>query len=164
MLIDAPENPQLQCLELGAADVVNALGTPLNFTGSRLRDGILIDGPLPGNDQVPPAGGAPFADDTILLTQRCILAADVRVGEDILSTARVLYSSTPGSPQRFPESVDDARLTVALPSIAKRRVAVIPNYSGAPDTAHIGELVEYEVVIRLPEGVTPDAQFEDRSN
>lgn len=159
--VNDPAVPGLSCQNLAAGDVRNASGQSLAFTGDSLQTGIVVDGPLSGNDTVPPGGGAPFTGDTLLITQRCIVQTAVVLGSTLVNEARVTYTSTPQAVNFFPERRDDASITLATPTIAKSVTAITPGYAGRLDRVHIGELVRYRVEVTLPEGTLPNVEFSD---
>ncbi len=161
LAIEDPPVPGLNCQALTAADVTDALGNQVPFNGNSLQAGIDVPSPLPGNDQVPPGGGAPFGADTLLIRQRCTVDAGVVAGETLINTASVSFTSTQGSNTTFPVRTDSAELTLATPSVSKSITAVTPGYAGNLQRAHIGEMVSYQVVITVPEGASPQVQFDD---
>ena len=66
-------------------------GATLTFSGDLQTTGIVLDDPLPGNDDNPPGGGAPFSDDTALVRLTCTLESDVTPGERILNTSSMTW-------------------------------------------------------------------------
>jgi len=141
--------------------VTDGNGANLGFSGSLQGAGIVLDDPLPGNDDNPPGGGAPFSTDTALVRLTCTLASDVSPGELITNTASVDWVSTPGGTEMFPPRSDDATVTVALPALDKQVVAITPGYAGALDESSIGEMITYQLDITVPEGESPDVRLED---
>ena len=152
--------PQQTCNP--SVSVVNGTGVTLTFSGSILDPGgITLDMPLPGNDRNPAGGGAPFGADTALITLRCELADGVTPAETVSSTSSVQWLSTQAGSDTFPTRSDDASVIIARPQLSKRVIAVAPNYASRADRVHIGELLTYQLDIRVPEGVSPDVQVED---
>ncbi len=164
LFIQDPPVPGLNCQSLAPADVTDATGSQVGFIGTNLQAGIKVIGPLPGNDQVPPGGGAPFAADTLLIRQRCTVDAGVVAGETLTNTATVQFTSTSGSNTNFPVRSDSAELTLASPTVDKTITAITPGYAGDLRSAHIGEMVSYQVVITVPEGSSPQVQLDDVLN
>lgn len=142
--------------------VVNGTGVNLSFTGNLLDPGgITLDMPLPGNDRNPAGGGAPFGADTALITLRCDLNAGVTPTETVTSEASVSWVSTQVSADTFPTRNDDATVVIARPTLTKSVIGVTPGYDGPLNRVHIGEMVTYELAIRVPEGASPDVLLED---
>ncbi|MEE4108935.1 MAG: hypothetical protein V2I24_06285, partial [Halieaceae bacterium] len=155
--IDDPPAAGLACAEPAAGDLVDGNGNPLAFSGT-LAGGITLAGALAGNDGTP---GAPYADDTALLTLRCTLAAEVEPLATISNEAGVTWTSVPDPADPFTRVSDTADAVIASPRVAKVITGISPGYAGTR-LAHIGELVTYEVQITVPEGQTSAARLEDR--
>jgi uncharacterized repeat protein (TIGR01451 family)/fimbrial isopeptide formation D2 family protein len=155
--IDDPAIPELSCAEPSPGDIRNGSGQSLSFSGT-LAGGLVLDAPLAGNDGTV---GAPYADDTALLTLRCTLAATVEPLAEIDNEAGVTWTSVPDPAQPFTRIADTAQAVIARPRITKVLTAVTPGYAGLP-RAHIGELVTYQVSVSVPEGRSSAARFEDR--
>ncbi len=155
--------------------VVDGAGTPIPFRDpadvpapappglpipTDLSAGILLDPPLAPNDGNPAGGGAPYGPDTAIITVRYTLAGTVEPNEQIDNTASVAWASQSGAVV-FPSVSDDASATIASPAIDKTVTAIAPSYTGNLTQAHIGEVVTYQVVITLPEGVSSNVSFTD---
>jgi len=151
----------LNCQALAPADVTNGAGQQVAFNGTNLAAGIVVPGPLPGNDGVPAGGGAPFGADTLLIRNRCTIDVGAVPGETLDNTATVTFTSTSGTNTTFPERDDSASVSLATPTVVKSKLEIVPGYAGDTVRAQIGESVRYEVVITVPEGTSPDVYFED---
>ena len=146
----------------GAPTVTNGNGDTLTFTGGlQSAGGLVLDDPLPGNDDNPPNGGAPFGADTALLRLTCTLQSNISPGERLTNTAGVTWVSTPGGGGSFPTRSDDAVIETALPEVDKSIVSIAPGYAMDGRLATIGEVVTYSVAITVPEGQSPAVRFED---
>jgi uncharacterized repeat protein (TIGR01451 family) len=146
----------------GAPTVTNGNGDTLTFTGGlQSAGGLVLDDPLPGNDDNPPSGGAPFGADTALLRLTCTLQSNISPGERLTNTAGVTWVSTPGGGGSFPTRIDDAVIETALPEVDKSIVSIAPGYAMDGRLATIGEVVTYSVAITVPEGQSPAVRFED---
>ncbi|WP_197484358.1 DUF11 domain-containing protein [Halioglobus sp. HI00S01] len=161
--ISDPEIPELDCDDTSVA-VTNGTGDILAPTGS-LADGLVIPGVVSANDDNPAGGGAPFGDDTVFVDLDCTLTESVTPLQVVSNTASVTWVSTnDANDVPFPAISDDANVTIAAPVVTKSIVGVTPGYvfdASAPPRAQIGEVVTYQLEIRLPEGTTPVARLED---
>lgn len=151
----------LSCTNPAAADVVNGNGALLPFTGD-IATGLVLTNPLGDNDDNPAGGGAPFADDTALVTLRCTLDSDLEFGTTLVNTASVIWKSTSTATDFFPPQEDDATVIADTPDIEKAFTSIRPGYGLTANRMHIGEVVAYELRIRLPEGTSPQSRLEDR--
>ncbi|MFK7828569.1 MAG: hypothetical protein AB8B57_02210 [Congregibacter sp.] len=158
--IDETPSPNLSCANPSAGDIVSGAGRVLEFSGD-LSSGVVLDAPLAANDGTE---GAPYADDTALLTLRCTLSTGVEPLQSIENEAGVTWTSIadPGAP--FTRITDTAEAVIATPEISKSIVMVTPGYSSGDRQAHVGELVTYEVQITVPEGTSSSVRLEDIVN
>jgi uncharacterized repeat protein (TIGR01451 family) len=158
VLIDDPGASGLNCAEPVPGDVINGNGNNLSFSGD-LLSGILLDQALAANDGTP---GPPYADDTALVTLRCTLAVDVEPRQTIVNEAGATWTSIPdpGTPP-FARVSDTAEAVIADPAISKNIINVTPGYSAGAREAHVGELLTYELVLRVPEGTSSAVRVED---
>jgi fimbrial isopeptide formation D2 family protein len=113
-------------------------------------------------------------DRVITLTVTGTLVADVAPDEIITNEAEVTWQSLdgdddnertgddgPGGLNDYSDS-DDADVTIAAPTVEKTLVSTgIIDGTNLIDEAVIGELVTYQVVVTLPEGVTEGAVLKD---
>jgi len=159
--VSDPPVAGLACEDLQPGDVRDGNGSTVAFSGTSLQAGIVASGPLPGNDTVPPGGGAPFSADTLIITQRCQLEGNVVPGQVLTNEAEVSWTSTPSSNNFFPTRSDSAMVTTASVELDKQIIAVTPGYTGSSTAAHIGEQVTYRLTATIPEGVTPDIVLSD---
>ena len=158
---DNPLSGDLSCSEPGAGDVVDGNGNVLAFTGT-LAGGLLLTNPLAPNDGTE---GAPYATDTALLTVRCTLSGAVEPLETVINDAGATWTSVPDPSSPFTRVSDTAEAVIAQPGLRKRVAtpdAIEPGYSSGAREAHVGELVTYEVVVRVPEGTTTAARLFDQ--
>ncbi len=150
----------LVCTNPAAADVVNGNGVPLPFTGD-IATGLVLTNPLGDNDDNPVGGGAPFADDTALVTVRCTLDSDLEFGATLTNTASVIWKSTSSAADFFPPREDSATIIADTPEVEKSFTSIRPGYGLTANRAHIGEVVAYELRVRLPEGTAAQSRLED---
>ncbi len=146
--------------DMGSIAVRDGLNNTLAFTGDLLT-GLVLTNPLPGNDNNPAGGGAPYTSDTALISYDCTLAADVVAGRTYTNTATVIWNAAAGGTSPYPPASDDATVTIGLPSLAKSVTSVFPGYSSTSNSPHIGELVTYTLEITVPEGSTPASRLLD---
>ncbi len=159
--ITDPAIPGLSCNPT-PLQVTNGVGATLGFSGD-LQAGLVLDAPLPGNDDNPSGGGAPFSTDTALVQVSCTVDASVEPGQVLDNTAAATWTATPGASTPFPAVEDSASLAIARPQIAKSLTGISPQYGAAYNAAgvHIGEIVSYRIAITVPEGVTEQLQLDD---
>lgn len=151
----------LACESLQLGDVRNGDGLTVPFDGDNLQAGIVVPGPVQGNDTVPPGGGAPFSSDTLLITQRCLTTIDVIPTQTLTNEASATYTSTPAEEEFFPPISDTATLTMAGVRVEKRLSSITPGYSPVDRSVHIGEVLTYEIDLIVPEGTLPAATLVD---
>jgi len=137
--------------------VTDGTGTPIPTTGN-ITTGLSLSNPLAGNDGTP---GAPFSNDTALVTINCNLAPATEFDTELINTASVVYSGAPGA-ATYPSQSDEATITSASPDILKTVVSVTPDVDGVNNTITVGEIIRYQVVVTLPEGVATNARIIDR--
>lgn len=137
--------------------VTDGNGNVLAYSGS-IGTGITLTSPLAANDGTL---GAPYADDTALVTVSCTIDGSVETGSSFINTATADYASLSGA-VNYPQISDDATVTVADPSVDKSIVSITPNVDGNNGTITIGEVIQYQVEVTLPEGVASDAVLTDQ--
>ncbi|WP_170287445.1 DUF11 domain-containing protein [Halioglobus maricola] len=142
-------------------DVVNGDDQTLTYSGD-LESGLILDDPLAASDNDPAEGGPPYGTDTAIINITCTLADDVYPRQVVTNTAAVTWTSTDDPADTpFTPATDDARVTIAEPTITKTVIASDPGYTGDIFQLHIGEIVTYRVEVTIPEGVSPNVRFED---
>ncbi len=137
--------------------VTDGTGNPLGTSGN-INTGLSLTAPLAGNDGTP---GAPYADDTALITYNCTLDSSLELAELLTNTATVSFAGATGG-GTYPAVTDTAEVTAATPNLTKNVTLVTPNVDGVNNTITVGEIITYEVVVTLPEGVASNAQIIDR--
>lgn len=155
--IDETPATNLSCSEPVSGDIVNGNGTSLGFTGS-LAAGVLLDVPLGANDGTE---GAPYADDTVLLTLRCVLSASVEPLQTIVNEAGATWTSVPDSSSPFPRVTDTAQAVISQPLMTKIIEDTIQPGYARRRTAHIGEIATYQLNITIPEGTSSNVRLQD---
>jgi large repetitive protein len=158
-----PDIAGLSCAQPTAAQVVNGSGAQLAFSGN-IQTGLVLTQPLPANDNNPAGGGAPFSDDTALITLTCTIAPSAVFGSSLTNTAAVTWKPTAGAQDAFPPIEDEAIAVIALPEIEKIITGITPNKQTQDNHVVIGEMVSYQVRVRVPEGSSPDSQLVDTLN
>jgi len=131
-------------------------GAPLAYSGDLLV-GISLTNALAGNDGTI---GMPYGADTALLNISCLVSPSIEFGSSFTNSATVAYSAIAGGPL-FPTVSDTASVTVAEPELVKSIVQVLPDVDGVNNTVTVGETIQYQVVVTLPEGVGSDSQLID---
>ncbi|KAA9132694.1 DUF11 domain-containing protein [Marinihelvus fidelis] len=144
-----------------APTITDGTGQGVSFTGTDLDSGIVVPGPLAGNDGNPAGGGEPFGADTLLVRYTCVVQTSAVAGDVLVNTATMNFTSVSTTNDTFPERSDDAMVALATPTVQKSVIEVIPGYAGDTTRVQIGESVRYQVDITVPEGTSPDIYFED---
>jgi len=148
--------------------VTNGAGTSLAYAsiGSGLFDpagGIrLDDGATSGSLQAStPTSGTNIA----VVTYDLQLKPDVVPLDVITNTATLTsYASTEGGPNFLPPAgiSDNATVTIQSPTVTKTLIGTsIVDAWNSNTQAVIGELVEYELSVKVPQGTTPAAVLKD---
>ncbi|MEM1111655.1 MAG: hypothetical protein AAGI11_07090 [Pseudomonadota bacterium] len=154
-----PEVDGLSC-DQSSIEITDGEGASVSAESGDLADpdGLVISGLAANEGDV----GPPYGEDTIFIDIDCTLESDVTPLQEIVNTASVTWTATDdGNDIPFPAITDDATVVIAAPSIRKTIVGIEPNYTEDLFRAQIGEIVTYRVEIDIPEGVSPDVQFED---
>jgi len=164
-----PPVPGMTCQPLVPGDVTNGLGQNVAFGGDLFDQpgptgGLVFGRILAGNDENPAGGGAPFSDDTFIVTVRCALEASVEPTQSLVNTAQVVWKSTQGFGADFPAKEDSASVTIAAPTIVKTVIDAQPNYSTDLASFHIGEIATYRIDITVPEGTSNNVRLQDVVN
>jgi len=154
VVISDPAIPQLSACAI--VSVLDGTGAPLATTGS-LATGLSLTNPLAANDGTV---GAPYGADTALVTYSCTITV-VPAGATFTNTASVVFSSVGGGATPFPAATDTATATVFDPSVVKTVFSTAPNADADNTTVTIGETIQYQVVMTIPEGVTPSSSLVD---
>ncbi|MEZ5594721.1 MAG: isopeptide-forming domain-containing fimbrial protein [Gammaproteobacteria bacterium] len=139
---------------------VNAPASPGLPIPTDLSNGIKLDIPLAGNDDDPADGGAPYVEDTAIVTYNCTLAVAVEPTQQIDNTASVTWASQDGA-TNFPLTTDSATVTIVSPTIDKTVTAITPGYAGDLTEAQIGEVITYQVLVSVSEGTSQNVSFTD---
>jgi len=141
--------------------VTDGNGAALAYSGS-IATGITLSNPLDANDGTI---GAPYATDTSLVTVSCTVASSVEIGSSFTNTATTDYASLSGA-VNYPQISDDATATIGQPAMDKTIVSITPNVDGTvggvDGTITIGEVIQYQVEVTLPEGVVSNAVVTDQ--
>jgi uncharacterized repeat protein (TIGR01451 family) len=140
--------------------VENGLGAPLATAGDLFGAGLLLTNPLQGNDGTP---GAPFADDTALVTYRCDVDISVEPNSTITNTASVVWASESGAID-FPPQTDDASISTTQAEAFKSITATSEGFTSdvaSPRRVTIGEIVRYRISALIPEGTITNLEVRD---
>lgn len=137
--------------------VTDGNGAVLAYSGA-ISTGITLTNPLAANDG---SIGAPYGADTALVTVNCTVANSIEIGSSFTNTATADYASQSGA-VNFPTVSDDATATIGQPVMDKTIVSITPNVDGNNGTITIGEVIQYQVEITLPEGVATNAVVTDQ--
>ncbi len=141
--------------------VEDGAGATLITTAAPALDpGFIITTPLAANDDAPMGGGAPYADDTAIVTYTCVVDNDVEPNSVIENTASVTWASAVGG-VAFPAEEDTAEVITDEPGVVKNRTDTAPDPDGNDATVTIGETIEYTVVITIPEGESLNTELVD---
>ncbi len=139
--------------------VKDGSGTDLSYSGDLFGAGLVLDNTLAANDENPSGGGAPFSTDTAIITFTCDIKTDVNPQAVIDSSASVTWKADSGAANAFAPRSDNARVTMADPSMTKSIVSVTPGPIATNVTA--GDTIRYRIEVTLPEGEIPDLQITD---
>lgn len=137
--------------------VTDGNGAVLAYSGS-IGTGITLTNPLAANDGTI---GAPYGTDTALVIVNCSVTSSVEIGDTIINTATADYASQSGA-VNFPTVSDDATATIGQPVMDKTIVSITPNVDGNNGTMTIGEVIQYQVEVTIPEGVSSNAVVTDQ--
>jgi uncharacterized repeat protein (TIGR01451 family)/fimbrial isopeptide formation D2 family protein len=152
--ITDPIVPEFSACNISA--IMDGIGANLGVTGL-LSTGLTLTAPLAANDG---SIGAPYGADTAFFTYVCTLKGNLEVTNIITNIVDVSYAADVAAPI-LPISSDSASVTVAIPTIAKTLGMTLPNDDGNNATVTIGETIQYQVVLTIPEAVTPMAVLTD---
>src|SRR5690606_27320370 len=137
--------------------IEDGAGNVLAYSGV-IGTGITLTNPLAANDGTL---GAPYGTDTALVTVSCTVHGSVEIGTTLTNTATAEYASQSGA-VNFPQVSDDATATVGQPVMDKTIVSISPNVDGNNGTITIGEVIQYQVEVTIPEGVASNAVIADQ--
>ncbi|WP_170150143.1 isopeptide-forming domain-containing fimbrial protein [Parahaliea mediterranea] len=157
-----PAVANLNCAtDAASVQVTDGTGAAITATGD-LATALVLGSPLQGNDDNPAGGGAPFGADTALIRYSCTIDSAVEIGNEITNTASVTWTSTATNANPFPAQEDSATVEIARPTLTKTVTGVRPNYAPAGTRlVQIGEVVDYQLQIAVPEGVSPQVLLRD---
>jgi len=136
--------------------VEDGTGTSLAYSGD-INSGITLTNPLDGNDGTV---GPPYASDTVVIVYSVIIDSNIEAGVALTNTASADWTSQP-SATVFNSISDSAIIDILDASVAKSVTAINPGYAGTLTQAHIGEVLTYNVVITVPEGVSSSVTLTD---
>jgi len=127
--------------------VVNQDGLNLTYTGDLFTvAGIQMDELLGNSDAI--------------LTYVCTIEPDVNPGQIITNTGTITWDPEPG--QTTPnQATDDASIEIQKATVDKNIIEVLPGYGTTINEVTIGEMLTYEAIITLPQGVTNTVSFVD---
>lgn len=106
--------------------------------------------------------GDPLGRDTAFITYTCPISPGINPGTLILNRSTALYAAFPGQPISFPAISEIATVQVVNPAVAKTLLSITPNHSGTPNEVHVGEVLQYQVTIDVPEGTMPNVSIVDQ--
>ncbi|MDY6938553.1 MAG: isopeptide-forming domain-containing fimbrial protein [Cyanobacteriota bacterium] len=173
--LDGDGNPQFQLPTGGAGlnlQVFNGNGGTVGFTGDLFSGGININDDANGVIDKGRTGNTVTGDGSNLL----IITYDLQVlstaesNEPLTSEAQILeYSAIEGGNDYTngvanDDWIDPASVTIDTPEIAKTLLGteVDGSNNNQANQATIGEYIQYEVVLTVPEGELPNARLVDR--
>jgi len=106
--------------------------------------------------------GTPYGEDTAIIRYHCELADTVYPQQEIDNTATTRWTNV-GSAILYPDQIDTARVTISTVAISKDVAQIIPlsDSSGDPATVTVGDIIEYEFPVVLPEGSTENLTLVD---
>jgi gliding motility-associated-like protein/fimbrial isopeptide formation D2 family protein/uncharacterized repeat protein (TIGR01451 family) len=142
--------PELtNCALIAPNPVIDGNNVPLAFTGGFAGNTLLLD--LVAPDDSLAFAGASGGNHLMTVSYVCEAVSGIQAGTQFDNTAEVDWSSIRGG-IKFPPVDDDARGTIANPTMDKQIDYIFPNYSNTNNQASIGEVVAYEVQFNIPEG------------
>ena len=128
--------------------VTDGQGRNLAHSGDLFGSGLILQQPLAANQGL----GAPFGEDTALITFSASLSEAVTPNQVFETLASATWSAGPqGTP--YNEISDQAEIVIAEGSLGKTIAAIAPNPMGT-GMAVAGDVVTYNFDISLPEGTT----------
>lgn len=129
--------------------VTDGGGTPIAHTNDLFNAGLDITPSLAKNDGTV---GAPFSQDSLIITYTAIVADSAKTHQTITTNANVDWTSSSGA-TRFTAETDDTTLTMANANISVSINSISPNAGGS--NIVVGDTVTYQAIVTLPEGTTP---------
>ncbi len=151
----APSN-LTNCNLIPTLPVVTGVGTAVPFTGGFSGNNLTIN----ITDSISYAAG-PQQRDIISVTYVCQVIPNVPLGTSFTNTAAVDWASAPGG-VRFPQVTDQASVNIAQPTVLKSVVRIRPGYQPiASNRATIGEVIQYQVRLVIPEGTLSNFRMND---
>lgn len=131
--------------------VTNPAGESVPHSGDIFGAGLVID-------QIA-ASSAGNTQDRVFVEYTCRLRPNVPARQNIANTSFASWASAPGSADLFPEISNNSQISIARPTIETNVLNVLPGYGQAGEV-QIGELVTFEALLTIPEGVTQNVSFE----
>ena len=101
-----------------------------------------------------------IASEKILVTVSYTLSAMVEPESVITNTASLTWASATGATS-FSAITDEANVTIGSATINKSISSISPGYAGNLTEVHIGEVIDYTIVIDIPEGSSSNVTFSD---
>jgi uncharacterized repeat protein (TIGR01451 family)/fimbrial isopeptide formation D2 family protein len=167
--------------------VTDTVPTGLNFVAGSLANtaGVVPTSLMIAGNTITATYSTLLLGSTSTLQFQATLAANVNAGQKITNNVSETWTSLPGgdpgqitpnNPNAFERTGDpnhggqlnnytsgsSATVTVFSPTAVKTLLGTsIVNGNNAANQAVIGELVDYQLTVTLPQGVTPAAQFVD---
>lgn len=131
--------------------VTNPGGQAVPHTGDIFGAGLVID-------QIA-AQSAGNTQDRVFVEYTCRLRPNVPARQNITNTSLATWASAPGSANLFPEISNNSQISIARPTISSNVVNVLPGY-GQVGEVQVGELITFEALLTIPEGVSQNVTFE----
>lgn len=132
-------------------------GVPIPYTGTLFTsptDTLRIDSLE--------ASGDPGGRDTAYITYTCPILPGIDPGTLITNRSTATWASAPGQSSIFQSITDIATVQVRNPGVGKSLISITPNHSGTTNQVHVGEVLEYQVTINVPEGNSPNVTIVDQ--
>ncbi len=136
--------------------VLDGQGNALATTGN-LTTGLVLTNPLPANVG---ATGAPYDIDTALLSYTCTIDTTAQTNTTLTNEATVTFAAVAGGTIiRRPKDI--ATVQITAPSLSKTILSTTPNADADNSTVTIGETIQYQIIMSIPEGTVPNSALVD---
>ncbi|MDW7693969.1 isopeptide-forming domain-containing fimbrial protein [Flammeovirgaceae bacterium SG7u.111] len=149
----ALEDPVVPIAGLGSPTLVSVLdgdGNPVAYTGTLAAGTFQLTNPVAADDgSITPTN---TGLDVVIITYTATVSTGVKVKETVTNTAGVSWKTAPSEAAQ-PQVTETASFTNGGPLFSLSRTGIAPGYAAAGQV-HIGEIITYEAVMTVAQGVT----------
>lgn len=101
-----------------------------------------------------------LTSEKVLVTVSYTLSGSVEPEQVITNTASLSWASASGATS-FSAITDAAIVMIGSPLVSKTLTAISPGYAGNLTEVHIGEMIDYTIVVTVPEGTLNNVTLTD---